>query len=315
MLLRGLLARRAQRAHRAFQRPAAAAAAAPSFSELCDGLPVVVGSVQGAGRGLYAVVDVPCGSTLLSATPVACHPPAGDVSVCHGCLRTLPATSVHAAGRAFCCPSCRTLDAERRFLSSAAYREFEALCQTNRLLHPLIAGRLACEVTAGLAHPDALSALCFARGAVQSPPPLWVEEHRLLKAALCTSASHFLTLEWYTAVLARLHLNAFRVDIPRLDVHDLAALARSAAHGSGTAVYALPSLLNHSCDPNVDAVWRHGDSKITLAARRDIAAGEELTITYIDASEPAEERREALRFAYGFECRCAACVEELELTQ
>lgn len=84
------------------------------------------------------------------------------------------------------------------------------------------------------------------------------------------------------------------------------------AEGSGTAVYMLPSLANHECDPNVHASWAlGGDATLTLSARRDVAAGEELRITYIDSASPAAQRQEELRFAYGFACRCAACVEEL----
>ena len=56
---------------------------------------------------------------------------------------------------------------------------------------------------------------------------------------------------------------------------------------TGTALYTLPSMLNHSCDPSVDAVWDNGDATLTLRARREIDAGEELTITYIDADSPA----------------------------
>jgi SET and MYND domain-containing protein len=73
----------------------------------------------------------------------------------------------------------------------------------------------------------------------------------------------------------------------------------------------LPSLANHVCDPNLDAVWLDGDATITLRARRDIAAGEELRITYIDSTVPVAERRETLRFGYGFDCACPACTEEL----
>ena len=180
-------------------------------------------------------------------------------------------------------------------------------------MHPLLAARLAAAVASGSQHAGVLDKLCFARGAVASPPPAWAEEHAALHAAFLRAGLRcdFLTLPWYAAVLARLHLNVFRVDIPRTDVTDIGTLARAIAEGSGTAAYALPSLANHECDPNCDAVWRHGDATLALTARREIAAGEEVLITYIDSSVPVTQRREELRFAYGFECACAACVEEL----
>jgi hypothetical protein len=60
----------------------------------------------------------------------------------------------------------------------------------------------------------------------------------------------------------------------------------------------------------VDAVWDNGDATLTLRCRADVAAGEELTITYIDADSPVEARRQRLHHAYGFTCVCARCVEE-----
>jgi len=44
-----------------------------------------------------------------------------------------------------------------------------------------------------------------------------------------------------------------------------------------------------------------------LVARRPIAAGEELSITYMDSSRPFAERRARLLHGYGFECACAKC--------
>ncbi len=98
-------------------------------------------------------------------------------------------------------------------------------------MHPLLAARLACAVAQGSAHPSALDVLCFARGAVEAPPPSWVEEHAALRAAFDAAQlpAEFLTLPWYAGVLARLHLNAFRVDIPKMDIKDVAALSRAIA--------------------------------------------------------------------------------------
>lgn len=79
--------------------------------------------------------------------------------------------------------------------------------------------------------------------------------------------------------------------------------------GSGTALYAAPSLLNHSCDPNVEVRWAV-DTNMALSARRDISQDEPLTITYIDADAPVAARREKLHFAYGFTCACERCLEE-----
>jgi hypothetical protein len=50
---------------------------------------------------------------------------------------------------------------------------------------------------------------------------------------------------------------------------------------------------------------------LSLRARRAIAAGEELTIAYVDdAGLSPERRRAALRHGYGFECACERCGAE-----
>jgi hypothetical protein len=82
------------------------------------------------------------------------------------------------------------------------------------------------------------------------------------------------------------------------------------AHGG---LYVLHSHLNHSCDPNVSV--RHLDrrtalSRITLIARRDIRAGDELTVAYVDPEMGLHERRAGL-VLWGFGvCRCERCVRE-----
>lgn len=286
-----------------------------SWLSLCAGLPVIAGATPGAGRGLFAVVDVPYASTLFRAEPVVCCPPSSSngtasLRTCAYCLRPLASPEKHQ----FCSVQC--LEHSKRVLPQSVtpkWTRFYDDCATRGVVYPLLAARLALGVVHGVFHPKVLQPLCYARGAVTQPPAPWIEEHALLLGALLESKhdASWLTVEWYASVLARLHINAFRVDIPRLDMPlTLDALAQQSQHGSGTAVYMLPSLLNHSCEPNVDALWRDGDATLTLAARRDIAAGEELSITYIDADLPVAERRQMLHHGYGFNCRCPACLDE-----
>jgi hypothetical protein len=71
--------------------------------------------------------------------------------------------------------------------------------------------------------------------------------------------------------------------------------------------------MNHNCSPNVSV--RHVDqrtalSRITVIAKRNIAVGEELVVTYVDPSLGVRERRSQL-VAWGFgQCDCERCVEE-----
>lgn len=58
-----------------------------------------------------------------------------------------------------------------------------------------------------------------------------------------------LTQEWYTGVLARIRINAFRIELAGgyEDLHSLAAACVEAEAAVGNAVYMLPSFYNHDC--------------------------------------------------------------------
>lgn len=59
-----------------------------------------------------------------------------------------------------------------------------------------------------------------------------------------------LTEEWYTGVLARIRINAFRIELAVGSYEDLLSLAAASVEAEaavGNAVYILPSLYNHDC--------------------------------------------------------------------
>ena len=47
-----------------------------------------------------------------------------------------------------------------------------------------------------------------------------------------------------------------------------------------------------------------------LRTGRHVAAGEEVTISYVDQSLPLAQRRSIIKEHYGFECDCARCADE-----
>lgn len=87
----------------------------------------------------------------------------------------------------------------------------------------------------------------------------------------------------------------------------------------GTALYSLVCCMNHSCRPNCVVRYPRGasnsaDSKASpLVAQvvliEAVAAGDELTQSYVDKEMGLLERRKALE-DYGFLCRCPRCLEE-----
>ncbi|CAK9151896.1 unnamed protein product [Ilex paraguariensis] len=105
-----------------------------------------------------------------------------------------------------------------------------------------------------------------------------------------------LTKHWYAGILARIRINAFRIELAGGLYEDLllsAAASVEAEAAVGNAVYMLPSFYNHDCDPNAHILWiENVDAK--LKALRDIEAGEEMRICYIDASMDRDARQAIL---------------------
>eukprot|EP00899_Mesostigma_viride_P010408 jgi/Mesvir1/19369/Mv10416-RA.1 len=271
---------------------------------------------------------------------------------------------------AFCEPgpgagrSCREL-AQEEFLASESsldLSEFEHFCSgmgaeedvapagQKAAKYPLLVARLANLCAQGASAPDALSHLNFVN--LPHPPPEEFEDgfKRLSSAvdrrpALPDTRSTapkpstkgdggdpfaFLNLPWYTSVMARLHINAFRIDLPSvpplpaaasggsslLSWEHLAAAAAAAVVGDGgvgTGAFLLLSMYNHSCAPNVEPQWTK-DATATVVAKRDVEKGEELYVSYIDADMPTSQRQRTLQWAYGFTCQCCRCKEGLERT-
>ena len=83
----------------------------------------------------------------------------------------------------------------------------------------------------------------------------------------------------------------------------------------GTAHFSLLTKMNHSCSPNSVVLYKGrgwGRDHPLCAyciALKDIAPGEELTISYIETDESYEERQASLA-NYGFQCTCPKCEME-----
>jgi len=66
------------------------------------------------------------------------------------------------------------------------------------------------------------------------------------------------------------------------------------------------SRINHSCVPNADHSYDDKSGYKSVFANRDIHAGEEITISYINHYNSRALRQMELR-TWGFVCRCPAC--------
>jgi SET and MYND domain-containing protein len=331
---------------------------------MLHGKPFTLRQVPGAGRGLVATRNVPRGATVHAEAPLLCAPaPALRGRVCHHCLKALRTDigqepTYGVGGAAFCSGPCAEVAATSYGCIEAAadWSALRAHCAAAGERFPLLVARLACAklqregssgggssggsgaAFGGFAGGDALvdlPALCFAK--TNGPPPEpWAAAHGLVVAALAAAGAPADALEravplaWFAQVLARISINAFRVDVvlPARGAADLQAalsdLLRSdggaggpdgggdtgIAGGAGSAVYLLASMTNHSCAPNMDVTFPHNSAAAAFVANRDIRAGEQLSVSYMDAGLPVEARQQHLRFAYGFSCVCQRCIAE-----
>ena len=82
--------------------------------------------------------------------------------------------------------------------------------------------------------------------------------------------------------------------------------------GSGVrALYALASMINHDCVPN-SRVSFDSKKRLHLFANRDIARGEEITVTYCNPLLGTPARQEMLRRNHFFLCNCRRCNDPTE---
>lgn len=73
-------------------------------------------------------------------------------------------------------------------------------------------------------------------------------------------------------------------------------------------IYRLQCKCNHDCDANAQSVtYTLQDCTLDLVASKDIRAGSEICITYVDPEHTAGRRKRALKEMHGFECACNRC--------
>ncbi|XP_054806115.1 histone-lysine N-methyltransferase ATXR4 isoform X2 [Prosopis cineraria] len=303
--------------------------------------PIRVGFTESAGRGVFATRAIGAGDLIHTSKPFLCHPsPSCIHAVCYFCLRELRnSTNPVDAGASFCSEECKECSKEFYDVEMKAnWMAFDAYCQTHGLKYPFLVKRLACMIISGVASIDSLDIL---QPASLTPEMiLELEEgfallrNALTKTLIAYEDIAFLSKQWYISVLARIRINAFRVELARGLYEDLlsSAVASVEAEASvGNAVYILPSFYNHDCDPNAHIIWiDNADAK--LKALRNIEegpfgfreingymmkffffcffghiSGEELRICYIDASMDRDARQELLLGGFGFQCNCNRC--------
>ncbi|KAG4991158.1 hypothetical protein AAZX31_09G098000 [Glycine max] len=276
--------------------------------------PIRVALTESVGRAVFATRPIASGDLIHTATPTVCHPSSSSArAACYSCLAALPHSQ--SQGIPFCSQRCHQrskgyYDVEMK----ANWVAFNDYCWTRGLKYPFLVKRLVCMVISGDARSDTLDILQPAN--LTPEMVLKMEEEFLLlrnaftKALIADEHIAFLTKQWYINILARIRINAFRIELAGGLYEDLLASAVASVEAEaavGNAVYLLPSFYNHDCDPNAHIIWiDNADAK--LKALRDIVEGEELRICYIDASLDRNARQELLSRGFGFQCNCSRCL-------
>ncbi|KAK4677823.1 hypothetical protein QC764_302260 [Podospora pseudoanserina] len=98
--------------------------------------------------------------------------------------------------------------------------------------------------------------------------------------------------------------------VPQLWTNCVRLRGSSSRETVAFALELVTAMINHSCEPNAFAFLEKGE--IRVRSLRKIAAGEEITICYIDPTVDVKSRREILMDEHFFECDCARCKDEIE---
>lgn len=300
--------------------------------------PIRVGFTEDAGRGVFATREIRTGDLIHTADPFLTHPSLEALGkVCCSCLGRLKevkyhlptfSSSLRLENSMTSADALRDSQNDVSFCSSECakrakgFYEIEKImdwslyhdhCRVKGLKYPLLVKRFACMVISGMASADNLDILQPANFS-HGMPSTWEDEFELLlqnfkNTDIDPCQLTFLTKEWYVGILARIRANVFRIELIggyHTDLLTTASGSISVETTVGSAVYMLPSMYNHDCDPNAHILWIE-NAKARLKALRNIEPGEELRICYIDASMDYEARQSLLYQGFGFRCQCLRC--------
>jgi SET domain/WD domain, G-beta repeat len=85
----------------------------------------------------------------------------------------------------------------------------------------------------------------------------------------------------------------------------------STKEGEVSGIFYYASRINHSCSRNAHYTWNSRTETLNIHAIRDIATGEEITISYVPIMFDRYKRRSSLWKRYGFLCTCPACDDKI----
>jgi len=240
---------------------------------------IEVVTLRGKGRGIVAVKDIPAGELVMATKAFAfCKPPKEEL------------TSFSGSGGAG--------GADRGAQVNLLPEVVRSLC-----LHPESGGDLY-ALDAGGEFREAPPLAPGLASRVHVPRLEGILKNNWFSAGCCAGQQEVDTLlalhRWEDRANARRPPSEAAVTRHHKELES--ELADTAC-----GLFLRPSLLNHSCQPNCE-YGGVGDF-LFVSTTRDVAAGEELCIAYLDILAPFAERRQQLSQGQGFQCACQRCAE------
>uniref|UniRef100_M4BP63 MYND-type domain-containing protein n=1 Tax=Hyaloperonospora arabidopsidis (strain Emoy2) TaxID=559515 RepID=M4BP63_HYAAE len=78
----------------------------------------------------------------------------------------------------------------------------------------------------------------------------------------------------------------------------------------GIGLFPEGALFNHDCDPNSIVSFKGREMLVHVV--KDVAAGQEITFSYVELLQSTQARRSELKESYFFDCECARCQAALK---
>ncbi|MCJ1474303.1 hypothetical protein MMC13_002961 [Lambiella insularis] len=262
-----------------------------------------------AGEGLFASKAFEAGELVLKleedVTSVLDSPKLGDV--CEWCFEEQGDGEAEGVRKLRKCGGCavvRFCDEECQKSSWRHHHKYE--CKTFKKLYPNVLPntvrllvRLSLRGLNGLLHPSIWSAFMrlqhhlddFKSQKSSDSQGTWEDIQLMARAAKEYGG---IGDEWgnVDAMVGRVLINALTLVTPTFT-------------SLGLSLSPTAALLNHSCNPNTCISF--SGPILSVRALRPIAEDTELTISYIDITNPAPIRRADLLARYFFTCTCPSC--------
>eukprot|EP00727_Mastigamoeba_balamuthi_P014696 m51a1_g9852 hypothetical protein (613) ;mRNA; r:1973854-1975692 len=283
------------------------------------------------GVGVFARKRIRAGQTVYTERFLLCA--SRDKGRCYHCLARLPRNPAHtvacrgACGRAYCNGECEreayegyhgplcgrsVEDLEALVCKDIAWSSLDVLCMWKALGVAMLSPLPRMPWSAWPAPPADVPPLSYLSRITDCPPDAgglvhhvgahsYTAAHQNISKALGTRlrADPAITLRSLMDLRVAVELNSF-------PVRSRERGARATDHGM--ALTLAGSMFNHSCAPSADLrCWLDEGNMASVVALRNIDAGEEVTISYVDPCAPLEDRRTALWAQYGFTCHCSKC--------